>query len=73
LPGSKPLLDAQKAEVQIVLRYHGPVVPSILAKQISTGFGGCIGAGFQPPDPEPAHRLYPCYDPQATVFPSPGK
>ena len=74
LPGSSPLLDTKKAQILVLLRYHGPVVPAILTKQITTGFGGCIaGPPGQPPppDPDPAHRIYPCYEPQGALFPSP--
>jgi hypothetical protein len=68
LPGP-PLLNAMQAEIHAVIKYHGPVVPAILVKQISTGYGGCTGGPGQPPDPVPAHQIYPCWDPQATGFP----
>lgn len=59
LPSSSPVLNARKAQMLVLLRYHGPVVPSILAKQITTGFGGCIAGPPTgqppPPDPDPAH------------------
>jgi hypothetical protein len=76
LPGSSPLLDAQKAQVLVLLRYHGPVLPSILTRQTTTGFGGCIGGPPgqpPPPDPDPMLRLYPCYEPQGALFPSPSR
>jgi hypothetical protein len=68
LPGG-PLLDAQKAEIHVVLRYHGPVVERIAMKQTTTHYGGCsVAAPAQEVDPVPSDRLYPCYDPQAVMF-----
>jgi hypothetical protein len=68
------LLDAQGAEIHYILRYHGPASsdPDLLQKQISTSYGGCtpLLPAF-PPDPVPAHQIYPCYDPQATALPLP--
>jgi hypothetical protein len=68
LPGG-PLLDAQRAEIHVVLRYHGPVVERILTKQTTTQWGGCSveAPGFVV-DPVAGDRLYPCYDPQAVMF-----
>ena len=68
LPGPA-LLDAEKAEIHVVIRYHGPVVDRILMKQLTTHWGGCSVPGpAVVVDPVPADRVYPCYDPQATVF-----
>jgi hypothetical protein len=63
------LTNAEGAEVHYVIRYHGPLVPTIAAKQLTTFAGGCAGAGQE--DPVPADRIFPCYDPQAAVIPAP--
>jgi hypothetical protein len=65
------LLDAREAEIHYVVKYHGPAVPAILEKQMTTIYGGCIGGPGQPPDPVAGDRLFPCYDPQASVLPLP--
>lgn len=64
------LMNAEGAEIHIVIRYHGPVAPHILEKQISTFGGGCMGPAGEE-DPVVADRIFPCYDPQAAVFPAP--
>lgn len=64
------LTNAEGAEIHVVVRYHGPVAPAILQKQITTFGGGCMG----PPgemDPVPADRIFPCYDPQVAIFAAP--
>lgn len=61
------LTNSQGAEVHYVIRYHGPVVQRIAAKQISTFTGGCSGPAGED-DPVPLDRIYPCYDPQAAVL-----
>jgi hypothetical protein len=58
------LLDALAAEIHYIIRYHGPVVESILIDQITTVWGGCV------PGPAPGPEPYPCYDPQAAVTPN---
>jgi hypothetical protein len=70
------LLDAEGAEIHYLLRYHGPPSsdPVILQKQTSQITGGCIGSPLGTPgqprnDPVPEHRIFPCYDPQAAMFP----
>ena len=71
LPGP-PLMDAQRTEIHVVVRYHGPVVERILTKQLTTHWGGCSVPGpAVVVDPVPEDRVYPCYDPQATVFKAP--
>jgi len=71
MPGP-PLLDAQRTEIHVVLRYHGPVVERILMKQLTTHWGGCsLAAPAVVVDPVPGDRVYPCYDPQAAVFRAP--
>jgi len=47
-----------RAEIHLVLRSHGPVIPGRLGEQISTLLGGC--------DPEPPH--HPCQDLQFAIF-----
>jgi len=47
-----------RAEIHLVLRSHGPVIPGRLGEQISTLLGGC--------DPEPPHQ--PCQDLQFAIF-----
>jgi hypothetical protein len=62
IPGT--LQDASKAAIQYVLKYHGPVEPLILDRQLTTSFGGCIGGTDHPNDPD--YPLFFCYDPQIT-------
>jgi hypothetical protein len=49
------LLDARAAEVHLVVRYHGPVIPALMPGQIHSVGGGC-GPG-----------LFACKDVQAAV------
>jgi len=51
------LLDAQTAEIHLVVRTHGPAVDDVFADQVSTFGGGC--------DPMDA---YPCDDIQFAMF-----
>jgi hypothetical protein len=44
------------AEVQFVVRYHGPAIPGLIEEQTSTFLGGCPDGGF------------PCEDLQFVVF-----
>jgi len=51
LPSYGGLADAQKAEVHMVLRSHGPKIPGIVNEQIGSYLGGCPQAfpyGFPP-------------------------
>ncbi len=41
LPSYGGLLDAENAEVHVVLRSHGPAVPGIVNEQIGSYLGGC--------------------------------
>jgi hypothetical protein len=36
------LLDSRAAEVHLVVRYHGPVVPALMPMQINSFGGGCF-------------------------------
>ena len=70
------LLDAYGAEVHYILKTHGPVQEDadVLLRQVSTIFGACSdldGSGNHPVDPDPAFRVYECWDPQFTAFPAP--
>ena len=67
------LLNAQGAEIHYILRDHGPASsdPDLLQKQLTTKWGGCDSGNVGGPDPVPADRIYPCYDPQATALPLP--
>jgi hypothetical protein len=49
------LLDARAAEVHLVVRYHGPMIPTLMPAQINSVGGGC---GF---------GLFACVDVQAAV------
>ncbi len=49
------LLDARAAEVHLIVRYHGPVIPALMPGQINSVGGGC-GPG-----------LFACVDVQAAV------
>ena len=51
------LLNPEGAQVQLVLRYHGPVVPGLVREQTSLFLGGCPDAGP------------PCEDKQFILFP----
>ena len=35
------LIDAQEAEIHILLRSHGPAIPGIVNEQIDSYLGGC--------------------------------
>ena len=51
IPSYGGLADAQKAEVHIVLRSHGPKIPGIVNEQIGSYLGGCSQVfpyGFPP-------------------------
>jgi hypothetical protein len=69
------LLNAEGAEIHYLIRYHGPASadPVILQKQVSHIAGGCFNLAPTPGqpgnDPVVAHRLFPCYDIQAAMFP----
>ena len=41
LPAAGGLVDAQKAEVHLVIRSHGPMVPGLVKDQIGAYVGGC--------------------------------
>ncbi len=68
------LLNAEGAVIHYLLRYHGPASsdPTILNKQTNHIAGGCVNpaptSGQPGNDPVTAHRLFPCYDPQAAMF-----
>ncbi len=53
------LVDAENAEVHVIVRYHGPVNsdPATALLQMTTVGGGC--------------DLFPCFEPQAARFPLP--
>jgi hypothetical protein len=50
------LLDARAAEVHLVVRYHGPMIPALMPAQINSINGGCNALG-----------LVDCEDVQAAV------
>jgi hypothetical protein len=47
------LLDSRAAEVHLVVRYHGPVIPALMPAQINSFGGGCF--------------VFACVDVQAAV------
>jgi hypothetical protein len=47
------LLDARAAEVHLIVRYHGPVIPALMPAQIDSVEGGCF--------------VFDCVDVQAAV------
>ena len=49
------LLDARAAEVHLIVRYHGPVLPALMPAQINSVGGGC------------APLVFDCVDVQAAV------
>lgn len=54
------LLDANGAEIQLVIRYHGPAEvtdATLLGEQLNSFMGGCS-------DPDNGIEGYDCYDPQ---------
>lgn len=55
------LLDAEGAEIHIIVRYHGPASddPAVFTLQTTTAAGGC-GSNFP---------FFACYEPQAARFP----
>ncbi len=68
------LLNAYGAEAHYILKTHGPVQEdaAVLLRQVSTVFGACSdldGSGNHPVDPDPAFRVYDCWDPQFAAFP----
>lgn len=52
------LIDAQTAEIHIVVRDHGPKIPGMVSEQISSISGGC--------------GVNVCNDEQFAIFPPPG-
>ena len=66
------LLDAEKAEVHIVFRDHGPIVPGLGKDQVSTFFGGCslesLPGFLASPEGLGAPGDYFCYEPQAAIL-----
>jgi len=50
------LLNPAGAQVQLILRYHGPAIPGMIPKQTSVYLGGCPDGGS------------PCEDVQFVVF-----
>ncbi|MDJ0509299.1 MAG: hypothetical protein QNJ64_08610 [Crocosphaera sp.] len=61
--GPDGLLDSFNAEIQVILRYHGPINsdPEIAALQTTTFNGGCTL--------EEGDGLFECFDPQIAIFP----
>jgi hypothetical protein len=69
---SEPFLEAiehdgltapRDAEVHLIVRSHGPLVPEWMPRQIHSFEGGCLGM-----DPElDAGEGFPCFDPQFSV------
>ncbi len=55
--GGLGLTDPLTAEVHMIVRYHGPVVPANMPAQINSVGGGCGD--------------FACFDPQAVVFLAP--
>lgn len=67
LPPAGGLLDAQTAQVQAILRSHGPAIPGMVLDQISSYLGGCttlLDAFSEIPDEEGE-----CADIYAAIFP----
>lgn len=72
-PGTGGLLDAHTAEVHVAIKLHGEVRADLVGKQIGTIYGACTdppGPVVHPVDPIETDRIFPCYDPQAAVFPA---
>jgi hypothetical protein len=44
-----------RAEIRLVLRNHGPILPGRVSEQTSQFMGGC--------------DVFACFDPQAAIFP----
>ena len=56
------LHDSEVAEIHVVLRTHGPIVPSLVYEQMGTYAGGCNGT------PPFFDDVPPCGDQQFAVF-----
>jgi hypothetical protein len=52
------LVDSSVAEIHMIVRYHGPVVPELMPGMIHSLMGGCVGGDGS----------FECFDPQAVVF-----
>ena len=54
------VLDARSAEIHLVVRSHGPGIPTLRRAQLSTFNGGCGGMGgeFGAPGPNTCEDLY---------------
>ncbi len=63
--GGLGLTDPLTAEVHVIVRYHGPVVPALMPGMINSVGGGC-----DDPDTEPVEG-FACFDPQAVAFLAP--
>lgn len=66
LPWATPggLLDAEGAEIHIIVRTHGPEQPGLLYEQLNTVGGGCNNT----PPALGVPGSYPCEDIQAAIF-----
>ena len=58
------LLDAQAAEVHLLIRSHGPKIPGLVDQMISTFNGGCVQANNAPGTGTPGSNT--CVDMQGT-------
>ncbi|MDH3697658.1 MAG: hypothetical protein OER83_03675 [Flavobacteriaceae bacterium] len=56
------LLDAESAEVHLVLRSHGPAIPGMVNEQISSYEGGCTDPFAFPPFTEVPDAVGECGD-----------
>lgn len=69
LLGFKPigLLDSKKAEIHLVVRSHGPIIPGQVEEQISSFDGGCTT--FFDPFTEIPDQQGECGDIQFSIYP----
>ncbi|MEN8125994.1 MAG: hypothetical protein ABFR32_12800 [Bacteroidota bacterium] len=69
LPSAGGLLNAQKAEVHLVLRSHGPKIPGMVNEQINSYVGGCDDPFAFPPFTEIPDENGECGDIIAAIHP----
>jgi len=70
LPIAGGLLDAQKAEVHLVIRTHGPKIPGEVNEQISSYVGGCDDPFLYAPFTFYPDAIGECADIIAAVHPA---
>lgn len=70
------LLNPAGAQIAFIIKTHGEpnANQEVLARQVGSIGGACVntpGPVDHPEDPDPAFRIFSCYDPQIAIFHAP--